>query len=187
MNALILALAVMLSVSASPAAHQDDDEVIMISSEMQIGNHPNTVIPYTAGDFYKLAGLDISESEGALTFSIPFERLKEGGEIVVILYLVGDGKLMLVNTNATEQVIEITPPGASGGDMGMIEGGYSIDSSDGMKGTIGVSIPVAVKGLYDLSGGKMTAFAFLLDGSAFFNVKNGSYMAMSNVVQVELK
>ena len=187
MNALILALAVMLSVPASPAALQDNDEVIVISSDMQIGNHPNTVIPYAAGDLFMLAGLDVSESGGTLTFSIPFERMKEGGEIVVILYLVGDGKLMLVNTDAAEQVIEITPPGESGGDMGMIEGGYSIDSSDGMRGTIGVSIPLAVNGLYDLSGGKMTAFAFLLDGSAFFNVKNGSYMAMSNVVQVELQ
>ena len=186
MNVFMLALMVLIPACGSPATLQDDDEVITIS-EMRIGNHPNTVIPYAGGDFYKLAGLEASRADGSLSFSLPFERLEEGGEIVVMVYLVRDGSLMLVNTTDAKQVIEMTPPGESGGDIAVIEVGYSIESVDSQSGSIGVSIPTAVNGLYDLSNGKVTAFAFLQDGSAFFNVKNGSYMAMSNVVKTELQ
>jgi hypothetical protein len=177
MKSIFLFFVITLFVISCADVSTPVEKEFIVSDSLQIGAFPAKVIQFGAGQKFSLSKLKVKQDNYSISGSVNYKNLAGNNEdFLFVLYVVGE-KHMIFAYYTTEIRETFVTPSGSMGDVAFTAEGYKVEGN-----TIRFSLPNEVNGVYNISNEKGRIFVFCLDGNKENQIKEDSFIAISDVL-----
>lgn len=182
MKTRVLCLILLLTVSfCSEGIPKMEIRELVISESLKIGSFPQKVIQYGAGKVFSLSKLAMKVDGSQLKGSLHLKNVSGSNEeFLFFVYIVGEKHMTKVYFTPKVRQTFVTPAGSMG-DVGLSAEGYELKGD-----LLSFDMPTSVYGIYDTGDMKGHVFVFCVSENKETQIKEGSWSAISNVLETDI-